>query len=119
MGPQGIAGPKGDPGTLDGGTLVYLTTGECGEQAGLLSVEDHCDALTLPNTEGKPVAGFFVDVPANYPSPVCAAGTPANVQHDHTVQENWWDGSISTVYVTQWQCGTANPYKPAGRLVKQ
>jgi hypothetical protein len=97
---------------------VYLTTGACGEVAGLLSVTDHCEARTLPTTDGVTVPGPFTDLPANYPAADCQDGTAVNVQHDHTISD-WGPGyGVFTTYITQWQCATTSPYKAVGRLVK-
>lgn len=116
MGPMGLPGPKGDPGAPpDGGHLVYLTTGACGEPSGLLALEDHCEAITPQDTEGNTVHGVFVDDPANYPAATCTRGTAVNVQHDHMVTD-WGDG-LYTTYVTRWQCSTTSSYLPAGRLI--
>jgi hypothetical protein len=115
MGPAGPAGPKGDPGvgsssSSPAGALVYSTTGACGETAGLLTTEDHCEILVPQASQFQYVSGPF-DAKNFLPPPPCATGT----LHVEYIQ---MDGGTYFSYETRATCGTISPYTAAGRLVK-
>jgi hypothetical protein len=120
QGPQGLQGPQGPKGEAgsggaDAGTLVYLTTGACGEVAGLVSLTDHCSLKTPQPSLFRYVEGT-VDV-NNYLAPSCAEGSSiADLQYLPTVEEYWF-GPVTT-YETRWSCEMQSSYSATGRLLK-
>jgi hypothetical protein len=117
MGPMGPVGPKGDPGgAADAGITVYLTTGRCGEIAGALSTQDHCDVLST-GYDSITVTGTTTVDESKYPPATCnGGGTAFNVQHQWSVFDYGFMSGV--IYDSRWQCATPSPYQATGRLLK-